>query len=133
MNANVESTLVSLFNTAVQTGKDVYAFAQEQAPELVREVLVYHTAVDATWIILGLIVMIGANMGRAKLWQCYLREKEFGDTCSTQGDWQFSAIMASCIGGFIGGVMILPNLFHLIKVVFAPRMFLIEYVSALIK
>lgn len=111
--------LVEYISTSVKTAGD---FVMEQRPLLVQEILTYNGIVSGGLSLLGSILFIIAIIGLLKInWE---RIKEVDGAVLVQ----FSLSMLSIL---ISPFVFWYNIFTFLKITFAPRLYLLEYVKDL--
>jgi hypothetical protein len=103
-------TMTGLLNSA----KD---FTLEQAPEVMREIVVYHTALYALGVLIGLVLIAA---GTYCLRRAFKEEQEI---------W----LALGALPALFGPLFLVFCLPDLLKVTLAPKLFLIEYFAGLVK
>jgi len=104
-------------------------FAIEQAPELAQQLLMYSAASEWVKLAFGALWLLPVAMGVLIMWSEAGKHKDSGDNDS-----------GAFAGGFIVfmlcGIIFLHNSYHsilvLIKIHWAPKLFILEKLSALI-
>lgn len=120
--------------TWLKEGKE---FATEQAPLFAHDIISWGIAYNSVWVIIGLVEMLAA------IWAYNFLRKAIWDTipeAEKQGIWDdatgFAWMFTFCpppVVGFIGFCTFFNSLLDLVKPLFAPRVFLIEYLSNLVR
>ncbi len=112
----------------VETGE---AFATEQVPLLVTEIVYWGVADAAFWVVLGtcfLLASASAFRIGYKNWPAWSK---------LQDDPEFCRKMPTCVivvvGGAIGFFMFTCNIMPMLKPLVAPRLYLIEYFQHLVR
>lgn len=107
--------------TAMENGAN---FLGEQVPLVIQELLLFKTVVISVFLVLFLFITVfGIRLmfkGRAK------EDKDYGYDPS--GEYIIGAILS-----ILGGIISMVLLYHWCLVVFAPRIYLIEYAASLIR
>jgi hypothetical protein len=101
------------------------SFAQEQTPLLVQEVLDYNILISGTYVTIGAFLMIWAIVGFVWLYQIVAKKQS---NAVFEGTLGMISGLAACIGPPVFFTYLPP----LLKVLMAPRLFLLEYFRALI-
>ena len=116
---SLEELLRPLVEKAISGIEKGVDFTMEQAPLLVREFYNWHIAEAIFWLVLSVIVL-SIPYFMYKIYKKYdaFREDEL---------MVFFPIMASIISLVFGVIMFISNLLDLIKLIVAPRLYLIEY------
>lgn len=100
---------------------------QAEAPELVREIINYHLILKSLGVFFGLSFLIIAIL-------CFRYINKLGSSLDLNNNICHVFSLTGCIiGGAISTPIIITNLFYLLKILVAPRLFLIQYISDLIK
>ena len=99
------------------------AFAQEQVPVILQEILTWNFAASITTIVLFLAFMTGYLIFLIKAEKPLVEEE-----CTPKG-------VFTIIGGAvtaIGIIVVIAELYVVIQIYFAPRVYLIEYMKGLV-
>lgn len=130
---NLEETLEKILLRSLEVAEQTGQFVMDQAPDLVQQFFAWHIAVAWFWILLGIgLIILGillpltwrASKENQKHWYCnrilwsYYRE-------STNAD--VAASLVTLCGAFIGILIIGINLYNLIYITIAPKLYLIDY------
>lgn len=114
---------LQMFLDMLVSAKD---FVIEQSPLVLRELLLLETITRGVWVGLGLLILlitISFTIYIKKHWHWYKgKDPQAG-----------LAIMLPALGYVFSIPIILIHIIPLIKVIIAPRVYLIEYISNLIK
>jgi len=120
----LKSRAIELMDYATEAIKSGADFAGDQAPKLVSEVIAYGRAYWTVMVVIGLVFLIGggtATIRRSKAWYDW--------SCSHDCP-HFGFFVA--IPSIIAGVCIFfANLDAFLKVWFAPRLYVIEWIGKL--
>ena len=119
---SIEQELIGLAHSAIAAGKNAADFVMEQAPQLAREVITYNMALHGAYLGGGLICF----MAIALVWWVSREVKDKDDKAMIRG---FTSVVLALIGG---GVWV-DHLSPFLKAWLAPRMFLLEYITELLK
>jgi hypothetical protein len=137
----LKQSILSVVNSAIVAGKDVVDFAYEQAPMLVREIISYNIVINGTYVFLSFVLFALAGFLlkiSRKMYKENMQEwKSQGSPYISKDSYEFSPIMLGTFGFVLplvaGLALFFANIGALLKVVFAPRLFLLEYISTLVK
>lgn len=123
---NTEELLKPIIEKALEVAETTGEFVIEQAPLLLQEFYAWHYALNISWIIINLIAIIIPFILHARL--KYLLDDNNEDM------HYLYAIPVITFGllAFISFVCIFFNIFDLIKLVVAPKLYLIEHFKYLI-
>ena len=111
MNEQLTQLATQGFNTALQYLQATEVFVAEQAPLLVQEVLMFELAKAIVWLTIWLLLVVGFLIATIKVYKD-VKEGEVIVIVSIQ-------LILSTVG-------VVDQLFTLLKIVFAPRLYLIE-------
>jgi len=126
MNPTLEPYIKKLLDGGMKTAEEAVAFIETQAPQLMHETIVWGAASEVIAPLLGLILMIfsvGFHYIFSKKWDedGYWKSKE----------WPGVAITIIC--ATVGTVMFFVEIMDFLYPLIAPRVFLLEKISNLIK
>jgi hypothetical protein len=118
LKETAETMLVKLINAATTTGD----FIVDQIPIVIKELLAFNTAKYVVFIVFGVALLVLWGLVLRTIW--LLRD-------------EIDRVMCSLLSCFFLGVPALAifgcNLLNLLKITFAPRVWLIEYAASLVK
>jgi len=125
-----------LLKETVEVLKQGKQLAEEEIPLIIQEFLTWELVSSIMWVVIGVILfLIGRylphmwlNDGR----EYDLDEKFFSRYCSRNDSGVILAYMLFILLTFISFIMVLVNLFNAIKIIIAPRVYLIEWASDLV-
>lgn len=128
MNEETEKLLNEALAGAIDAVKTTGNFVVEQAPDLIRQLLLYNTVMLSAWVLLGVVVLIatGLIVRKAWKWEKTLRGGDSGVGLALGG-------ISFVIGGILGCTLIFGHISELIKIVLAPKIWLLEYAASLVK
>lgn len=121
MNPAIEKFIEEM-TTILKSGKD---FVVEQAPDIFKQVLHYKLAVSITWVVILIF-------GFSACWKIHKWIMEEDEGFSVLND-RFGGYIVIGIFGVIGGVGLICNLDTVFEILFAPKIYLIEYFSGLVR
>lgn len=113
MNDALNNQLAEALKGAQAAGKDVYAFLQQQAPDLVEQLIRWEIWSSAYGLAFGAVLL---TVGVIWLWAKW------------DEDQMPLAFFPLILGTFVTGV----NVYDLLKVLSAPKLVVLEYVSKMI-
>lgn len=102
-------------------------FASEQIPDVIHQLLVWKLAESLAYVVLGLSIILIFFWTRSRV-KAYVEADD--------GDKEIVLLYTVFCGGLsfsIGGMFMFYNLLDVIKIWFAPKIFLIEYAADLLK
>ena len=139
MNEQLQAALAEII-TKVSNGADsAVAFLSGQLPDVVQQLLMWKLVANCAEGVIALLVLAGA----AKFFMAFKKGYDLG--CETEKGNFFhdgssfspitthAMIIALFIGGavFISSFVFVESLFHVTQICFAPKVYLIEYVTQL--
>jgi len=147
-NQQLASTANQALGKVLQYLESAEAFAIEQAPLLVQEVLRFEVLTRGFWLLFGIALLIWCPIGlrfafrkadqRIKRIDAHyrtLKEDRNSDYDTVETIFtltHYGVPISAAISGVTGLVMALCSLEPFIKVLIAPRLFLLEYFRALV-
>ena len=131
----INAVLIDILKGAKDASSEIYGasktgivkaveFAQEQSPMVVQEFLVWKFAQSVIWVIVGMI-SIGVLGFLLKKFVSKLKNSESSDSEL----YIIPTVISSILVVVICFVNIVPNVEQMVKVKFAPRVFMIEWAS----
>lgn len=112
----------------VETGE---AFATEQVPLLVTEIIYWGVAEAGFWVVLGTIFLL------VSAFTFRFGSKRWAAWSQLDSDDEFGHKMPTCVitifGTAIGFLMFTCNIMDMLKPLVAPRLYLIEYFQQLVR
>lgn len=141
--STTNEVLATVLTKALQLAEKTGDFVVEQAPDLVRQLLLYKTAEYAVATILGIFMLLGS----LRLWVWVLRAAScsFNDDTASPKSWRKRAerlyrLDFEVWGNFPAALLVLPgaalvfaNMFDLIQILLAPKVWLLEYAAGLVR
>ena len=130
MNEELQKALAEMINKSVAVAGDALAFTQEQLPEVVQQLLLWKMAIS--------ILAALAFLGTAAITVRFIRD------CA-RGDWEDNnpsgtiPLIVKTITAFVLCVVVLPiaadeaPLLDWLQIWLAPKVYLIEYATNLVK
>lgn len=119
MNENLEKQLAKVVEKAIEAAERTGEFVVEQAPDLLREFYTWHTTRLCISVVLCLLLLIGILF--------WLRYVVKNSDYLRRKDLDMPHIMGIALCGIpVIGTLIVQG-FSLIKILVAPKLYLIEY------
>lgn len=128
MNEQTEKLVNDALSSVIETVRATGNFVIEQAPDVIRQLILYNTINLAVWVGLGLVVLVATHIVVKKFlkWEATLDAYNSGGGIA-------GAVMSGVIGISLGFVLIFSNISELIKIIVAPKIWLLEYAASLVK
>ena len=104
---------------------------QEQCPLLVKEILRWEFAVSLLWCMVGVIFFIITTCFTIMLWKKWMGSDDWKKDCPDDGLRQMIGFVNLLF--FVPWVCVICHNIEWLKIIIAPRLFLVEYVTQLIK
>ena len=127
-----DKQLAEILKKGLETAEKTGNFIVEQAPDLIRQLLIWKTVEYSIYVIMGISLIIYFHRWTKKVTK---EMKEKKDDYEDYFMSSFSNILIA-VGQIsfliIGIVLIAVNLHSLIQIVFAPKIYLIEYTAQLL-
>lgn len=127
MNPTLEPYVKKLLDGGMKTAEDVASFIEKQTPELGREIITWGAISESIAPIVGLSMMFAALMFHVKY-----HKTEWYYSC---GDYDSHppAFLALFFVAFTGTVIFFMQISDAIYPLVAPRLYILEKISGLIK
>jgi hypothetical protein len=120
---NINDLVLFLVNT-IKESKD---FVLGQAPSVLNEILIKEIVLDWVWFSIGLFFIL------LNLFILIKFGRKILDDMNGNCDWSPPLIVCLVVSGFVSIMMFLINMFALISVYLAPKVFLLEYLNNLVR
>jgi len=133
MNEKLQNQLSSLLEWAERATTTGVEFVAEQTPLYIQELLIYNFWISLFSFMLGVIfIIIGINRAYSVVWGKLSKEpweKSAGAYYSTITPYGIQAIVSIILAivGLIAGSIISAHNLEFVKVVTAPRVFVVDY------
>jgi len=135
MTTDIKEELAKELLNVIQATKEGIAkgadIAFKEVPEIVNEILWFAGLENAVSVIFGIAILTTVIILGTKI------TKQFCKITDDEEYKLFATGMAIVIGSVITGLILVegirPSLMNLIKVIVAPRLYIIEYLSAFLK
>lgn len=128
-----DEAIAKVLETALTGLQKTGEFVVEQAPDLVRQLILYKTATYAVALLFGLILLSITLVSIRKLLKArkaYIASRSgYADASA----YELPAALIGLVGGGSGLALISTNTFNLIKITLAPRVWLLEYAASLVR
>lgn len=124
MNEELKQKLIENSSDLLDFLKESGKFAKEQAPILLQEILTFEILDSVGWI----AIAFAAPM--VLLWCARKVNNSDGDFIPRD----FSGVLGlfACIAAALGVVIVVFQVYDILKVIFAPRLFLLNYVAGML-
>lgn len=105
--------------------------AQEHVPDLIQQIIAWELAVGYICTIIGFVFMVSI----AIIWTILIKKDKAINNLDddTQNLIYVPSFIFTVIGGLTGILMFTTSIVKIVKISVAPKLFLIEYISNLIK
>lgn len=130
MNEELQKIIGSVIQKGVTGAEGILGYIQQEAPDLIAQVLRYTLVQDIvhTLMLLGPLTFMLVKARTHFKWAKELYNGDYGNPLG------YFALGISYVVMFILTLIIVPQLVsEIIKIVFAPKLFTLEYISHLIK
>ena len=124
MNEKIENNIEQILNYLQEGVETAGSFVVEQTPLLIQEILTYNLIFHG--ILVGFGILIAVTLISITLYVLPKLDRNNVDQVMT-------FIIGNLLGWGASIALIFCNVFAAIKIYFAPRLYLLEYVSDLIK
>ena len=127
-----DKQLAEILKKGLETAEKTGNFIVEQAPDLIRQLLIWKTVEYSIYVIMGISLIIYFHRWTKKV------TKEMKEKKDNYEDYFMSSFLNLLIAVgqisflIIGILLIAENIHSLIQIVFAPKIYLIEYTAQLL-
>ncbi len=125
MNEQAQQALANLLSMAVDGLNGAVEFSKAQLPEVVEQLLMWHMVESLIWFSVGLLVMIVTIWGNFKVHKAV----KDGD----MDDMAYAIIVPVSLFTFSGGFIATTASLDWLKIMIAPKLYLLEYAAQLVK
>lgn len=126
MNTTLEPYLKKLLDGGIKTAEEAVKFIEIQAPQLMHETIVWGSVSEMIAPLIGVLFIVVAAFIHKYL-------KPWGDDGYYNSKTEGPAVLITIIVAAIGIVIFLFNIMDVLYPIVAPRVFLLERISELIK
>ncbi len=109
--------------SAIEAVKSTGNFVLEQAPDVIRQLILYKTAVLSLSTVGAIAAVIAAVIYVRRLWRAWKGDE----------DMEFLAALVTVFGVGLPGLWLALSTVSLLKILIAPKVWLLEYAAELIK
>lgn len=137
MTKELEITLRDMLEKSIELAEKTGKFVIEQGGDLLHQFFLWHTTMHIMGVLLGLFIIVVVGMLIPRLWgvkyenrregsEVYYR-KIVGRWFDTYNDHEVPAIISIVIFSIIGGVQFFYQVYKLVYVLVAPKLYLLDY------
>ena len=124
MNDTLKPYVEKLLDSGMKTAEDVLKFVETQAPILGEEIIVWGAVSESVHPLIG-ILLIGASI--------FLHVKCRDSKYYYEADWAPPAFLITLVLFVIGVFIFIFEIFDVLYPLIAPRLYMLEKISTLIK
>lgn len=125
MNEQAQQALANLLSMAVDGLNGAVEFSKAQLPEVVEQLLMWHMAESLISFVLGILFMVAFPWGMFKVHKAIQEEKI--------DDVLYAIAIPLAVAGFSGGFVATAEGLEWLKIMIAPKLYLLEYAAQLVK
>lgn len=123
-----DEAIAKVLETALTGLQKTGEFVVEQAPDLVRQLILWNTAKYAALLVLGLLLLIVLGTISYKIAKAGTKSNAY----DKDGYWIASSLTG--LAGLMSGVpLTITNGLGLLKITLAPKVWLLEYAASLVR
>lgn len=133
---DTDKVLAVILQKALIAAEKTGQFVVEQAPDVVRQLLLYNTLISLFWTILGFVLLVQVSFAIRTVAQSrpMMDDYELSHTVRSAACVKFGfGIARTLFGAWLGGTLFYCNFNETMKLIFAPKVWLIEYAAALLR
>lgn len=125
-----DEVLAAILTNGLETAEKTGQFLKEQLPDVVQQLLMWNIANCIMWISVVLIYYIVYSVG----WVKFTKKAEASDMYSSSRDWAYTfKLVGGVIGVLIATPILMMYLSELLKLLIAPKVWLLEYAANIIR
>lgn len=123
----VDTILANMFEHAASAVQDGAIWLQGQIPDVIKQFLKWKATEDIVYIVLGLMVGLGAYIISRICWKMHKTAVE--NSHYYDGSWMIGVILPAIIGTILTLLIVCHNLLDLLEILIAPKVYLLEYAA----
>lgn len=123
-----DEAIAKVLETALNGLQKTGEFVVEQAPDLIRQLLLWNTVEYILFLVFGLMFLIGGPLTARKVWKM-----SAGSDAYDKGGYYACTALSAIIGVMAGVPLVIHNLCGLLKITLAPKIWLLEYAASLVR
>ena len=120
MTKELNEALVAIINTTLKATETAVNFLSSELPDVVTQLILFNTVWNWFLVIAAITIMILSTIG-------------IRVNVKSNSDWSGPLVALSCVAFVVGLITLLENIKNTILITIAPKIWLIEYASTLIK
>jgi len=124
MNETLEPFVKKLLDGDMKTAEDVAKFIETQTPELGKEIIIWGAISESVTPVIGLLLLFAMLFMHFKYRTC---------EWYTNTDVEVPGIVLFILGSLLGVFIFLCNITYVVYPLVAPRIYILEKISSLIK
>jgi len=134
MNEQLQNTVNEILKNAIDAATAGAEFLKDQAPDVVQQLIKWHMAEAGLYAGVELSVLVGVCVASKKIWNITDKWRWPAGKLTDEAEMSRGA---SCAAAAIISILTLTaslgNIFELIKLWIAPKVWLLEYAASLVK
>lgn len=134
--SRTDEVLAKVLEKALAVAEKTGNFVVEQAPDVVQQLIVYNTVINVFWTLLGVLLLFLSPYLVGRSFKFHRDSRNYDLNSVTRGEAAVkSGITAggAVLSAFMGGIFFIANFSDTMKLLFAPKVWLLEYAATLIK
>lgn len=126
MNKELEAQLASTLKDLTNTAGQIKDFTMEQVPDVIHQ-----------WLLFALIDNImGVIFWSLLIWLSYMTATKWSNQTRDYSGWSESKLLTTIFGGLLSAgslFFVVMNLSNIIKIIVAPKVYIIQNIASFIK
>jgi len=123
-----DKQLAEILKKGLEIAEKTGNFIVEQAPDLIQQLLIWKTVQHSLTFIVGVVLTVAMYRVFKKIYN----DKKSDDYDYFDGIWESPFTWFGLITGLLITICCLSDFYNLIQIVFAPKIYLIEYSAKLL-
>jgi hypothetical protein len=129
----VNEVVADILQKSLNAVQDGAIWLQGQLPDVIRQFILLHIAQAIFFICLGILIIVFGWVGYFKMKKLKTEYLKGNQTIyADSSGYTAGMILFAAFGSVLGSLFILMNLFDLLTLLIAPKIYLLEYVASLL-
>ena len=129
---NISKEIAEKLLEMLQTAGEIKEFTLTQAPDIIQQILLWHTIESTLALMLGLVFILIAVFCIVKF-PSFLKKSESTMESNIYDAYTVCSGIIGVCAIIAGPILFLENILIMIKILVTPKIFLLEYLSEIVK
>lgn len=133
MNEQMNNAIVEVINKVTSGVEGAIEFSKEQIPDVLEQLLMWNMCESIMWLVIGLVLVV-TSVKMFFGWNSRKKVILSSDYCGEdKEDLQTIWWVVLIVIGVAGIPFVIYNTLEIIKIIVAPKLYLLEYAADLVK